>query len=73
MVTDAMNRQAKETNGLPAAPYTATDDAITGCFRTDINVQITNPVNGKKNKNGPGTAAYRHRRDENLRRLPWPP
>jgi hypothetical protein len=69
MVSDAMNRQTKETNGYLAALPTVTNDAITGCFRADAAAQITNPVNGEKNRNGPGTAPYRHRRVDDLRRL----
>lgn len=64
-----MNRQIKETNGYPAALPTVTDDAITGCFRADAAAQITNPVNGEKNRNGPSTAPSRHRRVEDLQRL----
>ncbi|MDE1172728.1 MAG: hypothetical protein PW790_03455 [Parvibaculaceae bacterium] len=68
MVTDAIDWQTKETNGQSAAPLTATDDAITGFFRTDIAVQIAKPVNGEKNRSGAGTAPHRHRRVDDLRR-----
>jgi hypothetical protein len=50
MVTDAMNRQTKETNGHPAAPLTAMDDAITGCFRADAAAQTPVPSAERRTK-----------------------
>jgi hypothetical protein len=53
MVTDAMNRQTKETNGYLATPLTVTDDAIASGFRTDSATQTPDSSAERRTETAP--------------------